>query len=104
MNTIHEKAQWKGSIHTSTMVAEQIEQRWGTEEVKNYDPSTNCLTLLRWNMEGFKVKKGEKALKSVTFIEVEVDDKKGGKEMKKIPRNVSLFYYLQVEPKKEVVI
>lgn len=90
-----EVATWKGSPHTAIMVASQIEERWGTEEVKKYDPTTNCFTFNAWHAKGFKVKKGEKALKSVTFVDVSKDD---AEREKLLPRNVSLFYYLQVEP------
>ena len=94
-----EIATWKGSPHTASMVASQIQERWGVEEVKKYDPMTNCFTFNAWHAKGFKVKKGEKALKSVTFVDASKD---ADEREKLVPRNVSLFYYLQVEPIKPV--
>lgn len=93
-----EVASWKGSPHTAAMVASQIRERWGDEEVKKYDPKTNCFTYNTWKAKGFVVKKGEKALKSATFVDISKDDER--EELR--PRNVSLFYYLQVEPIKTV--
>lgn len=93
-------AHWKGSLRTASMVAEQIANRWGIEAVQKYDPETNCFTYKTWQAMGFQVKRGEKALKSVTFVEAneknkETDEKTGNTF--KYARNVALFYYLQVE-------
>ena len=89
----------RGSISTKKFVAEQIAARYGQEEVKNYNPETNCRTYKSWLEEGFQVKKGEKAIKSVTFVEVENES---GEVVKKYPKNVNLFCWLQVEPVKKV--
>ncbi len=91
---------YTGSETTRDMVAAEIERRWGEDEVENYDPERSCLTFAKWLSLGFCVKKGEKSIRSITFIE-QKDDK--GKVIKKIPRHVFLFYYLQVERQKEKV-
>lgn len=96
MKAPKELAAWKGSEKTFAMVAEQIAERWGEEEAENYNPDTNCFTFNRWISEGYCVRKGEKALKSITYIVTE--DEAG--EKKKFPRTVCLFYYKQVEPLK----
>lgn len=86
---------YKGSAKTAADVAEQIRQRWGEEEVKNYNPFTNALTFAQWIRLGFKVKKGQKALRSITFVEKKDAQ---GNVIKKFPRKINLFYYLSVEP------
>ena len=86
-------SQWKGSTRTAAMVAHEIAARWGADEVKNYDPQGNCFTLKRWNQEGYRVRKGEKAIRSVTWIH-EDDETETGRSY---PKTVCLFYIRQVE-------
>ena len=90
---------WKGSSRTAALVASEIAARWGKEEVKNYNPDLNCFTLRRWNQDGYRVKKGEKAIKSVTFVPVLGTEPiaEGTKEVKcySVPKTVNLFYILQ---------
>ena len=89
-----------GSTTTRDMVSAEIERRWGKAEVKRYDPERNCLTFARWASLNFSVKRGEKCIRSSTFIEHSDAE---GKVIKTIPRPVFLFYYRQVEPRKEQV-
>jgi hypothetical protein len=84
---------WHDSEKTREMVAQQIEERWGKSEVKNYDPERNCLPFTTWLNLGFRPKKGSKALKSVTFIERRDNE---GNIISKFPRAVCLFYYRDV--------
>lgn len=88
---------YRGSEATRKRVEEQIRERWGDSAAKTYDPFRNCLTFHAWISAGFRVKKGEKALRSVTFVE-----KKGakGEITQKYPKNVFLFFVTQVEPLK----
>ena len=72
----------------------QLLERFGPKVAKSYKPSENCATYRTWSEAGFTVKKGEKALKSVTFIEKE-DEETG--EIKRIRRTISLFHRVQVE-------
>lgn len=85
---------YSGSQKTYEFVAKQIAKRYGKKEVKNYNPYNNCLTFKQWIENGYKVKKGEKSLKSITVIE-EIDKK--GKVIRKHLRTIHLFYQLQVE-------
>ena len=85
---------YSGSEKTYELVAKQIAERYREDEVKNYDPYKNCLTFKQWLENGYRVKKGEKSLKSITVIE-ETDKK--GKVIKKHVRTINLFYYLQGE-------
>lgn len=78
---------WSGSQKTANLVREQILERFGPEAAKLYDPTTNALTFREASKRGYRVKKGEISLKSITFIE-----KEEGGEIKKIPRTVHLFF------------
>jgi antirestriction protein ArdC len=95
----YQLAHWKGSVNTAEQVREEIARRYGEEEAKNYDPQVNCFTLPTWNKLGFKVRKGEKSIRSMTFIEKEDKDTKEGEQIEKrtYPKTVSLFYIKQVE-------
>jgi len=88
------KSNYKGSASTYNLVASQIKERWGEGEVAQYDPYTNCLTFRQWSESGYKIKPGEKAIKSVTLVEVKDKD---GKVVKRYPKTVNLFYQRQVE-------
>ena len=94
-------SEWKGSTRTAGIVAAEIARRWGNEEVKNYNPDTNCFTLKRWNQEGYRVKAGEKSISSITFIPMMGKPEPGAKtkEVKcwSAPRAVHLFYIKQVQ-------
>lgn len=85
---------WKGSGTTASIVAKEIERRWGTEKMKTYNPSTNCFTFNHWKAIGFKVKKGEKAIRSYTFVGKEDEE---GNVSKKYCKSVCLFFVEQVE-------
>src|SRR5437667_8245805 len=92
-----ELAHWKGSMKTADAVREEIANRWGEEEAENYDPRENCFTFKTWLAKGYVVKKGEKAIRSMTLVEVEDTSEKG--EKRTYPKTVFLFYIRQVEPK-----
>lgn len=94
MNT-ERASEWKGSTRTAAMVAQEIAQRWGSDEVKNYDPMVNCFTYKRWQKEGYQVKKGEKAIRSVTWISASGDE--NDEHARRFPKTVCLFYIKQVE-------
>jgi len=79
---------------TAEFVRAEIAKRYGPQEASSYNPSANCFTFAGWRQRGYLVKKGEKAILSVTFVEVEGDD--GGKVS--YPKSVYLFARPQVEP------
>lgn len=85
---------YTGSEKTFDLVSKQIKERWGETELKNYDPFHNMRTFRSWLSLGFRVRKGEKALKSISFSE---EKDVNGNVIKRIPRAVFLFYYRQVE-------
>ena len=90
----NELTTFRGSETTRALVEKQIVKRWGKEEAKNFDPYRSVRSFSSWLNLNFRVKKGEKALKSFTIVESR--DEKGN--AMKIKRTCSLFYYLQVEP------
>lgn len=86
---------YRGSKVTAKLVAEEINRRWGEEEANAYDPYTNCLTFRQWSELNYKVKKGEKSIRSVTFVN-QLDE--NGHKLRSYPKTVHLFYRKQVEP------
>jgi hypothetical protein len=94
MKTQKITSNWTGSEKTSELVKKQIADRWGVKEANSYDPYNNCLTLKQWNEHGYKVKKGEKALKS--FVVLEEKDN-NGEVIRRYPKTINLFYRNQVE-------
>ena len=92
-------AQWKGSQNTANDVRQEIAKRWGSEEAKKYNPLENCFTFKTWLAKGYRVKKGEKAIRSMTLVEEEDPQAKEGEETEKrtYPKTVYLFYVKQVE-------
>lgn len=83
-----------GSKTTRAMMAEQIKERWGEAELKLFDPLHNARTYRSWIQAGYKVRKNETALRSITFVETKDAD---GNVLKKIKKPCFLFYYRQVE-------
>src|SRR6266581_208440 len=93
---------WKGSRKTYEVIRRQIAERWGDIEAEKYDPSKNCFTFNTWKAKGYNVKKGEKALRSYTFVpETEITTNEEGhatlQTVASHPKPVCLFYILQVE-------
>ncbi len=85
---------YQGSEATYEDVKQQLQERFGKKVADSYNPATNCAPFSVWAKAGYRVKKGEKALKSVTFVERE-NDETG--EVEKIRRVVNLFHRVQVE-------
>jgi len=86
---------YRGSEKTAEMVRKQIEERFGSEAADEYNPALNARTYKNWLKIGYRVKPGEKALKSVTVIEKKDAQ---GNIIKKYPKKVALFFHCQVEP------
>lgn len=85
---------YSGSKFTFGIVKEEIRKRYGDEEVKEYNPYENCLTYRSWLNLGYKIKPGEKAIKSKMLIEN--IDPKTNKKIKYF-KSINLFYKNQVE-------
>ncbi len=86
---------YKGSESTRNAVATELERRYGKEEAEKYDPYHNCLTFRQWLAHNFRVKRGERSITSLTYIERRDES---GDVIATYPKRVHLFYYLQVEP------
>lgn len=85
---------YKGSLDNYLSVMKQIRDRWGDKSAKKYDPYRNTMTYAAWKENGFKVKRGETALKSITFVPVENNN---GEVINVYKRTVNLFFYKQLE-------
>jgi hypothetical protein len=96
-------AHWRGSEKTADAVRQEIARRWGDAEAEKYDPLTNCFTIQTWNKLGYRVKKGEKAIRSITYVEgtgqTETirEDEEDEPDVRKYRKTVYLFYRTQVE-------
>ncbi len=88
------KSPWRGSEKTLELVREQVRERYGNEVADEFLASEDAMPLVSWASYGYRVRKGEKALKSITFVEV-LNDK--GEVEKKIKRTCNLFHRKQVE-------
>jgi hypothetical protein len=84
---------YRGSEATYEMVKDQIRERWGDESADSFDPYHDALPFASWASYGYRVRKGEKALKSITFVETDEEDGPA----RKIRRTVNLFHKNQVE-------
>lgn len=95
MQTIKEAltSPYRGSEKTYEMVREQIKERWGEELAEEFDPHTDAMPAVSWMAYGYRIRKGEKALKSVTFVEKKNE---AGEIVNKIRRTVNLFHHCQV--------
>jgi hypothetical protein len=92
-------AHWRGSEKTADAVREEIARRWGDKEAEKYDPLTNCFTIQTWNKLGYRVKKGEKAIRSITYVAAADPTAEDDEEAAVLtyPKTVYLFYRTQVE-------
>ena len=86
---------YMGSEKTRSLVEAEISKRWGPSELKNYDPLRSVLTFKNWVQIGLVPRKGERAIRS--FIVTETRDKKDPTKVVKRIKNISLFYYRQVQ-------
>lgn len=87
------KSPYKGSILTSAIVAEEIKNRWGEKELERFNPYKTVRTYNSWLEIGYRVKRGEKAIRSFTFLK-QLDAQ--GNVVRCYKKTVCLFYYLQV--------
>ncbi|MFA6446706.1 MAG: hypothetical protein WCW31_00420 [Patescibacteria group bacterium] len=86
---------WRGSEKTAQLVRSEIAERFGSEAASLYDPSLNARTFRGWLKVGYRVKAGEKSLRSMTMVEKKDSQ---GNIVRKYPKQVCLFFQTQVEP------
>jgi len=85
---------WTGSETTKTMIEQQIRERWGESELKNYNPMHSARTFQGWLNLGYRVKKGERALKSITYVEGKDEE---GNITRRMRRPCNIYYFRQVQ-------
>ena len=97
MQSIKEKllSPYRGSEKTYEMVREQLRERYGDAVADSFDPRTDAMPFAAWVAYKFRVKRGEHALRSVTYIDV--TDEKTGEVVRKVRRPIMLFHRSQVE-------
>lgn len=85
---------YRGSEKTYEAVKEQILERWGEDCADEFDPHTDAMPYASWVAYGYQVRKGQKALQSITYLDVKNEK---GEIVQKVRRNVNLFHKRQVE-------
>jgi hypothetical protein len=85
---------WRGSPETEEHVREQVRERFGDAAADSFSAAKDAMPLLSWSAFGYRVKRGARALKSITYVEVKGED---GKVEKKIRKVVNLFHRNDVE-------
>ncbi len=85
---------WRGSERTFQMVQDQLRERYGDEVADEFDATCDAMPLVSWAAYGYRVRKGEKALKSITYVEIKNEK---DEVIKKIKRTVNLFHRRQVQ-------
>jgi hypothetical protein len=85
---------YTGSASTKALMEKAIEEKYGKAELKNLDCYHTMRTFSNWLSLGWRVRKGEKAFKSIVVREIKDKD---GDVIKKITHPCFLFYYRQVE-------
>ena len=68
------------SIGNSKLVFDAVRQRF-PQWADQCEPYVNVLTLRGWNQRGYRVKKGEKAIRVAALIPVWKEDKKTGEKV-----------------------
>jgi len=86
---------WRGSPTTAQIVKAEVAKRYGDDEARSFSPLNSCMTFRRWIQYGYRVRKGEKAIKSYTILEKKDEL---GNVISTYPKSVSLFHRLQVDP------
>lgn len=85
---------YMGSTANYEAVKNQLREKYGDKIADEYDPTQDCRTYKNWASINFRVRRGEKALKSITFVEAK---DASGKGIRKYPKTVFLFHYKQVD-------
>lgn len=88
------KSPWRGSEKSADHVRNELRTRFGDKVADEYNPAYDCAPYSTWAAAGLKIKKGQRAIKSVTFIDVEDEH---GEIQRKVRRTVNLFHRCQLE-------
>lgn len=91
------KIETEQSVYNTKLVLQAVAQRF-PEWAAEARPYVNVLTLRAWNQRGYRVRKGEKAIKVMTKVPVTKRNEKGEDEVVAQRRAVAYVFALpQVE-------
>ncbi|HEY4506306.1 MAG TPA: hypothetical protein VJJ24_02580 [Candidatus Paceibacterota bacterium] len=85
---------WRGSEKSEADVRKQIREKYGDECADEFQASTDAMPYRSWASYNFRVKRGERALKSITILEIRNEK---DEVVRKVKRTVNLFHRKQVE-------
>ncbi|MBL7058522.1 hypothetical protein ISS03_04240 [Patescibacteria group bacterium] len=91
MRTTH--AKWTNSEKSYNEVVSQIIERWGEETLERYKPRLSCYTFPKWLKNGYTVRKGEKAIKTNSIMDIQDENEK---VIATISIPVNLFHRKQI--------
>lgn len=63
-------AKWTNSEKSYNLVTSQIVERWGEDALERHNPKTSCYTFSKWLKHGYTIRKGEKAIKSYSVMDI----------------------------------
>jgi len=86
---------YRGSENTAKMVRDEIRKRWGDKAAEEYNPYFTTRTYRNWSRINYRVRKNERAIKSIVLVPLEEDEK--GNVIKSYPKVINLFHINQVE-------
>ena len=86
-------ARWTNSEKSYNLVTSQIVERWGEDCLEKHNPKRSCYTFSKWLKHGYAVKKGEKAIKSYSVMDI-LDENEKAIATISIP--VNLFHRKQI--------
>ena len=69
-------ARWTSSEKSYNEVVSQIIERWGEDALERHNPKTSCYTFPKWLKHGYTVRKGEKAIKSYSVMDIQDENEK----------------------------
>ena len=80
---------YKSGTKSVEFVRQQLLEKYGKEISESYDPRFHVFTMKDLNQAGYRVRKGEKALKSFVVREVAGEE---GKAARRYVKPVNLFH------------
>ncbi len=89
----NQNAKWTNSETSYNLVVSQIKKKWGKDEVTLHNPKRSCFTFSKWLKHGYMVKKGQKAIRTYSVMDITNEDEQVIATLQ-IP--VNLFYRKQV--------
>lgn len=85
---------YKGSAITAQIVKNAVREKYGEEVANSWNPNLTR-TFNNWKNNGYRIRQGERAIRSFTMVRSKDGD--GGLE-RVFKKPVYLFHFNQVEP------